>query len=246
MDLGGDFRDPEVGFKSPPRPKAINGVINAFSRATSAATVSQWYFHRHAIPTTSSKAIMSAALHHSTTTLFGTICFSTLVALLVRLPLMVAPRRIAALAHMFCFNFISSPVAALTNPLTLTYGAIHSQPLIPSSRAISNLRFIDTAGFGTGNRQPRTAYRLSKMLLTATRGVTALSLGIGAWVTARDSNGGSGYGYIVGLIAGAIGWGVLGATEGCLSNIVDACLVCVGSEGPNGGHCREAQMVFGG
>ncbi|PUU76487.1 hypothetical protein B9Z19DRAFT_990456 [Tuber borchii] len=222
------------------------GVTSGIQRATSAATVSQWYFHRHAIPTTSSKAIMSAALHHSTTTLFGTICFSTLVALLVRLPLMIAPRRIAGILHMFCFNFIASPVAALTNPLTLTYGAIHSQPLIQSSRAVGNMRFVDTAGYSASGKHPRTAYKLSKMLLTATRGVTALSLGTGAWVAARDSNGGSGYGYIVGMIAGAIGWGVLGATEGCLSNIVDACLVCVGSEGPNAGHCREAQMVFGG
>jgi len=108
------------------------------------------------------------------------------------------------------------------------------------------MRFVDTAGYGAGGKHPRTAYKLSKMLLTATRGVTALTLGTGAWVAARDNNGGSGYGYIVGMIAGAIGWGVLGATEGCLSNIVDACLVCVGSEGPNAGHCREAQAVFGG
>lgn len=79
----------------------------------------------------------------------------------------------------------------------------------------------------------------------------ALSLGVGAWIgTARSGNGegvvgGSLYGYIVGMIAGAIGWAVLGATEGCLSNVVDAVLVCVGSEGAEGGHCREAMVAFG-
>jgi len=215
-------------------------------RATSAATVSQWYFHRHAIPTASSKAIMTAALHHSTTTLFGSICLSAMLALLVRLPLFVAPRRFVGIIHLFCFQFIASPIAALINPLTLTYGAIHSLPLLTSSRATMNLKFVDTAGFGPG-RHPRTAYRLSKMLLSAARGVTAMSLGIGAWVAAaRHVNGGSVYGYLVGLIAGCIGWAIIGATEGCLSNVVDACLVCVGSEGSGGTHCREAQMVFGG
>ncbi|KAL7274350.1 hypothetical protein RUND412_002764 [Rhizina undulata] len=221
------------------------GISSGLQRATSAATVSQWYFHRHAIPTTSSKAVMSAALHHSTTTLFGTVCFSSLVALLVRVPIMVVPARIAGVIHLLCFNFIASPIAALTDPLTLTYAAIHSQPLIPSSRTMANMRFSPSAAHGVP-RHPRTAYKLSKMILSATRCVTALSLGIGAWIaTARDANSPSMYGYIVGMIAGAIGWGILGATEGCLSNIVDACLVCVGSEGVGGAHCREAQIAFG-
>ena len=112
------------------------------------------------------------------------------------------------------------------------------------------MRFIDTSGFGAGHH-PRAAYRLARMLLSGTRAVMALSLGVGAWVgTTRGSGegvvGSSMYGYIVGMIAGAIGWGVLGATEGSLSNVVDACLVCVGSEPGEGTHCREAHMVFGG
>lgn len=85
------------------------------------------------------------------------------------------------------------------------------------------------------------------MILTAARGITALTLGTGAWVAAaRNVDGGSAYGYLVGLIAGSIGWAILGATEGCLSNVVDATLVCVGTEDGAGSHCREAQMVFGG
>jgi hypothetical protein len=215
-------------------------------RATSAATVSQWYFHRHAIPTPSSQAVMSAALHHANTTLFGSICFSAFLALLVRLPLLIAPRRFVGIIHLLCFQFVASPIAALINPLTLTYAAIHSQPLLASSRAVLNLKFVDTGGYGRSHH-PRVAYRFSKMLLTAARTVAAMSLGIGAWVaSARSVDGGSVYGYLVGLIAGCIGWCIIGATEGCLSNVVDATLVCVGSEGGGGTHCREAQLVFGG
>jgi uncharacterized membrane protein len=85
------------------------------------------------------------------------------------------------------------------------------------------------------------------MLLTAARGVTALTFGVAAWVTAaRNVNDGSMYGYVVGLIAGSIGWAILGATEGCLGYVVDATIVCVGSEDGVGSHCREAQLVFGG
>lgn len=226
------------------------GVLSGFQRATSAATVSQWYYYRHSIPAVPSKDVMNAAIHHSTSILFGTICFSSGAALMVRLPLLVLPRRMLGIVHLFCFNFIASPINALISPLTLTYAAIHSQPLIASSRAISGMRFIDTSGFGAGHH-PRSAYRLAKMLLSGTRGVMALSLGVGAWVgTTRGPGegvlGSSMYGYIVGMIAGAIGWGVLGATEECLANVVDACLVCVGSEPGEGTHCREAHMVFGG
>ncbi|KAF8468370.1 hypothetical protein BDZ91DRAFT_771793 [Kalaharituber pfeilii] len=225
------------------------GVLSGFQRAASAATVSQWYFYRHAIPAVSSEDVMDAAVHHSTTILFGTICFSSFAALMIRLPILVLPRGIAGFVHMFCFHFIASPIATLTHPLTLTYAAVHSQPLIYSSRAISSMRFIDTSGFGGSTHHPRAAYRLAKMLLSGTRAVMALSLGVAAWINTTRGGGSVGaslYGYIVGMIAGAIGWAVLGTTEGCLGNVVDACLVCVGSEPGEGSHCREAQMVFGG
>ena len=85
----------------------------------------------------------------------------------------------------------------------------------------------------------------------------SLALGFGGWVhTARtlklDDAGfrGSLYAYIVGLIAGAIGWGVLGAMEGVLACIVDAVVVCWGSEVGSSGqgevrYCREAGSLFG-
>jgi hypothetical protein len=85
------------------------------------------------------------------------------------------------------------------------------------------------------------------MLLSAARSVTAMAMGVVAWVAAaREVNGGSAYGYVVGLVAGAISYAVIGATEGCLTNVVDACAVCVASEGAGGSRCREAQAAFGG
>lgn len=64
---------------------------------------------------------------------------------------------------------------------------------------------------------------------------------------------GSLYAYIVGLIAAAIGWGVLGSVDGVLTGVVDAAVVCWGSEmqGQSGGrgegrYCREAGWLFGG
>lgn len=227
------------------------GVASGLQRATSAATVSQWYYYRHSIPAVPSKDVMNAAIHHSTSILFGTICFSSGAALMIRLPLYILPRGIAGIIQSVFYNWIASHIVALTNPLTLTYAAIHSKPLIASSRAFAEMKFIDTSRYGGVKNHPRAAYRLAKMLLSGTRVVMSLSLGAGAWIaTTRGSGegvfGSSMYGYVVAMIAGAIGWGVLGATEGCLGNIVDACLVCVGSESGGGTHCREAQMVFGG
>lgn len=65
-----------------------------------------------------------------------------------------------------------------------------------------------------------------------------------------NSMRGSLYAYVVGLIAGAIGWGVLAAMEGVLAGVVDAAVVCWGSEvGSTQGearYCREAGWLFGG
>lgn len=71
---------------------------------------------------------------------------------------------------------------------------------------------------------------------------------------------GSLYAYVVGLIAGAIGWAVLGAMEGVLGGILDAVVICWGSEmgrgrlgeveeeddGEDGvgGYCREAGALL--
>jgi len=52
----------------------------------------------------------------------------------------------------------------------------------------------------------------------------------------------------VGLIAAAIGWGVLGAIDGVVAGVVDAVVVCWGSERSRGEgvrYCREAEDLFG-
>jgi len=251
-------------------------IISGVQRSTTAATVSQWYFHRNAIPAVTSRDVVSAALGHALTTVFGTISMSTLLALGIRLPLLVLPQRISNLITVFAYHFIPTPIAALTNPLTLTYAAIHSQPLTAASRGLSQMDFLAPQRPTTtltpaslprkGSAQqvdqscaPLLPYRLSKLILHATRFIMAVALGFAGWViTSRqlrierpDGAGvrGSAYAYVVGLVASFIGWGVLGAMEGVLSGIVDAVVVCYGSEKRMatgaGGYCMEAQWLFG-
>ena len=245
-------------------------IIAAVQRGTTAATVSQWYFHRNAQPAPSSREVVSAALNHSMTTIFGSISLSTLLALLVRLPLLVLPRRVATMMHLFFYTFIPTSIISLTNPLTLTYAAIHSQNLATSARGLTQMDFLSPNAPTTtltprafrGNRSahaPLLPYRLAKLLLHATRIIMATGLGFAGWVmTARQlritipSGGGitgSAYAYVVGLVAGFIGWGVLGAMEGILSGIVDAVVICYGSEtrmaSGGGGYCMEAAYLFG-
>jgi hypothetical protein len=243
-------------------------IISGIQRATTAATVSQWYFHRNVLPAPSSRDVVIAALQHAGTTLFGTICFSTLLALLIRLPILLLPRRLVGAVAIFTYSLIPAPIAALLNPLTLTYAAIHSQPLHPSARGLSQMTFLTSGGPTTSlnprsfssrtHHSPLLPYRLAKLLLHATRFIMAMALGFGGWVaTARqltvtlpDGAGfrGSAYAYVVGLVASFIGWGVLGAMEGVLSGIVDASVVCWGSErgmAGGGAYCLEAGYLFG-
>ena len=240
-------------------------------RATTAATVSQWYFHRLTVPAPTSRQVILAALSHATTTSFGTICLSTLLALLVRLPFLILPRRFLACFTLCAYPLIPVSVQTLTNPLTLTYAAIHSQSLNTSSHAISRLSIISPTNNPNSNTRAfsrRAAhnphnhllpYNLSLLLLRATRLIMSLALGFGAWVntarqlTLQNAAGqtirGSLYAYIVGLIAAAIGWGVFGSLDGVLTGVVDAAIVCWGSEtqgrGGEGRYCREAGYLFG-
>lgn len=246
------------------------GVLSGIQRATTAATVSQWYFHRLTVPAPTSREVINAAFSHATTTLFGTICLATLLALVIRLPFLILPRRVLALVGICSYTVIPSSIATLTNPLTLTYSAIHSQSLTTSSRALARLSFLApnaprSANFRARNSIPRVplhSYTLSLLLLRATRLITSLALGFGGWVsTARsltltNAEGapgstvkGSLYAYVVGLIAAAIGWGVLGAMDGVVAGVVDAVVVCWGSEVGRGQgevrYCREAEWLFG-
>jgi hypothetical protein len=249
-------------------------MIFGIQRSVTSATVSQWYFHRLAVPAPTSTTIVQAALTHAGTTLFGTIALSTGLSLLVRVPLLILPQRLTMLLGVAMYSLIPTPIAILINPLTLTYASIHSQPLAVSARGLTQMHFLAPSNTTTslhpntfaaprardgwtGDNAPLLPYRLAKLLLYATRFMMSLALGFGGWVsTARtlklEDTGfrGSLYAYIVGLIAGAIGWGILGAMEGVLGCIVDAVVVCWGSEVGSSGrgevrYCREAGWLFG-
>ena len=244
------------------------GVVGGIQRAVTAATVSQWYFHRLVVPAPTSRQIVQAAIGHALSTLFGTICFSILLGQLIRLPLILLPSRLSSLLSLFVYSFVPTPITALTNPLSLSYAAIHSQPLGASARGLSQLTVLSPSVAATSsvypfsrprsNHVPLASYKLSKLILHATRFIMSLALGFGGWVTtARNltipgvvgETRGSLYAYVVGLIAGAIGWSVLGSVEGIIADIVDASLICWASEvgiyGREARYCREAGWLFG-
>ncbi|KAI8630916.1 hypothetical protein F5Y19DRAFT_39685 [Xylariaceae sp. FL1651] len=240
-------------------------VMSGVVRATTAGTVSNWYFHRNLQTLTSSNEIVKGALGHSTTTVFGTICASTLLSLAVRLPILILPRRISSIFEFIGWRLAPRPVSVLTNPLALTYASIHSLPLMESASQLSRIQFLSTGPTTTltpsaFSRRDQTAslmpYRMAKLLLHATRFVMSTALGFAAWViTARqlqiqsqgsDGIRGSAYAYVVGIVASMIGWGVLGAMEGILSGILDGVLICYASERrlERATYCIEAAKLF--
>ena len=200
------------------------GVIAGVQRATTAATVSQWYFHRLSQPSPSSNEVVKASLIHATSAMLGTTCLSTFLALLIRLPLIILPRRVASVITLCAYSLVPTSLAALTNPLTLTYAAIHSQPLAISARGLSQLHFVskttptttlNPGAFAPSSGSTLVPYRLAKLLLHATRFIMSFALGFGGWVSvahnvklAGGGFKGSLYGYLVGLIAATIGWAI--------------------------------------
>ncbi|POS83134.1 hypothetical protein EPUL_006319, partial [Erysiphe pulchra] len=245
-------------------------VISGIQRSTTAATVSEWYFHRNIKPSSNSAEVVTAAFTNAITTQFGTISLASIISLIIRLPLLLLPRRIIGLLSILIYSWVPTPINTLTNPLTLTYAAIHSQPLHISAQNLSQMSFLTfqtpantfppPRSFYARNhlQSPLLPYRLAKLLLHATRLVMAIGLGFSGWVvTAKklkialpEGNGirGSAYAYVVGLIAGFIGWGVLSAVERILSGVVDASVICWESEKGTSGagtYCAEAGFLYG-
>lgn len=245
------------------------GVISGIARTTTAASVSQWYFHRLVVPSPSSPQIVQAALRHSVEVLFGTICFSASIALLVRAPFLVLPKRLSSLLSIMAYSVTPTPLVTLTNPLTLTYAAVHSVPLSVAARSFEGIAFFGPSisleqfspqslpGSEMDTSTSLRSYCLSKLILHSTRLVMSFALGFMGWIATAydiDISGsmfhGSLYAYVVGLIAGIIGWSVLGAVEGIMDAVVDAAIICWASEVGNSYHearyCREAGELFGG
>lgn len=215
------------------------GVSSGIQRAATSAVVSQWYFHRHAQPSVPQKEVVKAGAIHALSTSFGSVCASSLFALLTRLPLLALPKRFSGILSLGVYMLFSAPIMNLTQPLTLSYASIHS---IPLSLAASGIRDYPSRHW--------TSYRTAKMLLSAARVTTALGLSTVSWVASarKGSDGGSLYGYIVALIAGVIGWAIVGAVEGMVSIIVDSSLVCYNIDATNSregrSHCLEAVAAF--
>ncbi|KAK9462496.1 uncharacterized protein V1516DRAFT_621057 [Lipomyces oligophaga] len=223
------------------------GVFSGVQRVTTSIVVSQWYFHRTENQESSSSLVMRC-LKQSLSVFSGTTCFASFISLLIRLPLLMLPRRVVAFISVSINNIIPAPIAMVTSSLTLSFAGISSQSLMTASREMPEMRTMDLGSRQSFN-DTWTAYRLSKMLLSAARVLTALVLGFGAWVhAAQDVNGGSLYGYVVGLMGSAIGWVVLGSTEGNLSMIVDSTFVSFAIDRLSGsnGHCIEADVQFAG
>lgn len=226
------------------------GIVSGIQRSITSTAVSQWYFHRHANRRVCSISTVASGLRSAMTTHFGTICFYSFLALLLRLPLLVMPTRMVSWIQLFVYNILPSSIISLTDPLVLCHAAMSSQDLIKSSRTISNLRYIDHGHNNPTSTNPHSwiAYRLSKQILLSCRLITSLSLGFCAWVhAAYYQNAGSSYGYTLGLITGFSVWIVLSASEGLLSKIVDSAFVCFAIDNSGRGmHCIEADELFSG
>lgn len=243
-----------------------SSVIAGIQRSLTSATVSQWYFHRRVEPKPTSRQVAEASFWHAVGPMFGSICLSTFLTIALRLPLMVLPRRFAAFVSLCVYQFIPTSAVMLTNPLTLTYASIHSMELRRAAHGLRQLSFVSHStptttltprSFSSPSGHELVPYRLSKLLLHATRFVMSLALGFGGWVnTARtlelagSTRQGSLYAYVVGMVAAAIGWGILGAFEGVMGFVLDALIVCwgseVGSQGTGWSHyCEDAGLLFG-
>lgn len=180
------------------------GVVSGIQREITINVVLDWYNEERS----GSKRFELIDDRH-----FGTICYSSLLRLLIRLPLMILPKRLVGLLQLFIYNFLS--LDKLSHPLTLTYAIIHDQDLSSASRRL------------VINHRSLQVYRMAKFLLLAARALTSVGLGFAAWIRADDN---SLFGYVAGLIGGFMGWYVFGATEGSLGIIIDGMYVCKESE----------------
>lgn len=217
------------------------GVVSGIIRSTVSASISQWYFHRHELPRQPNRTIVKAAFVYSVSSQFGTICFASLIHLFIRLPFLILPKRIVRIVQTIVFNLLNAAPLWVVSPLTLTNSVINTQSLLDSARAVNNLRSLQ-------NASAHSIYSLSKLVLTSARLVTSTIMAFACWVHAASfTNGGSLYGYIVGMVGGFIGWAILGATEGVLSQIVDAAFVCYALDhvvNIDSGHCVDADNLF--
>lgn len=213
-------------------------MLSGLQRAVVAALVSDWYFYRHHAANTSSAVIASAAFTHSTERLFGTVCLSALVSLLLRLPYLLLPSRLLSGFALALSPFRVATTAALTNPLVLTYASTHSRKYSESANRLWELAL--------DKRKNASFVALARLFLHAQRLCASLAFGFGGWVSAaKMTAGGSRNAYVVGLAAGGIGWTVLGCAENVIGQVMDSVLICWASEGDSEARfCVEAHNIL--
>ncbi|ODQ53274.1 hypothetical protein SAICODRAFT_56724 [Saitoella complicata NRRL Y-17804] len=241
------------------------GVFSGIQRVITAATTSQWYFYRYALPPTPSRQVANAALGTAVTTCLGTICLSSFLSISLRLPLLALPRRVHAILQLFVFSLVYAPFGRMAQPMTLTFAGVERVPLSGAARVCERLWLLaassvdDVRGGIGGVRESGggggawSVYRLAKSLLSACRLTTSLTFGLLGWIYAARVHDHSLYGYIVGLVSGAVGWTIVGGVEGGVSAVVDAVFICYALDVERGkgeaavgvGHCREAGRCFG-
>lgn len=202
----------------------------------------------------SGSALIKVHVHRCLAYQMGLVCFSSFIVLMTRIPMLVAPSRMSRiLQHGFR---LSSTLTLVSSPLTLTMATICNMPLdqvcerlsrSPLPTSTNNFPPTPASGLYSSNdtqhehHQPSPhnhthnqqsfqrattsafTYNLAKVLLTTSRATMAIIFSIGAWVHASMYYK---YAYILGLLAGFIGWIVLGAMESTLGATLDALYVC--------------------
>ncbi|ODV91990.1 hypothetical protein CANCADRAFT_55741 [Tortispora caseinolytica NRRL Y-17796] len=224
-------------------------VFSGIQRVATSSTVAQWYFYRHCVPPVPARIVLVTSLFHAVTTLIGSVCFSSFTSLMLRIPLLILPKRLSNGIQLLFYQILPISVVAITHPLTLSFSAITMTNLSHSARVLATQGHVDFGKNVIGSRFHRFnptwgPYRLAKLILMAARILTALILGFMAWIRAEYLASGA-YAYTVAILASFIGYTVLGATEGALSMVVDSAYICHAVDQKNGGgHCAEADRVF--
>ncbi|ODQ63130.1 hypothetical protein NADFUDRAFT_80842 [Nadsonia fulvescens var. elongata DSM 6958] len=206
-------------------------IIAGIGRAATAATVGQYWFHKNTFPSVSPDRVIVAALQYAISTQFGSICLSSLITLLLRLPLLLAPTRLFPLLRLL---HIPINITLNMTPLAMARNRLRtlSDPLSLTRSIITGSSLLNAFP-----GQQSAEYWIAKLFISSTRIVVCLMFGFFAWVHAttatpdrNDSTsttiGGSLYGYIVGLLVGWWTWVVMSGSGAVVDGVLDGMVVC--------------------
>ncbi|EEB05738.2 choline transmembrane transporter [Schizosaccharomyces japonicus yFS275] len=219
------------------------GFLSSVHRSAVSILVCQWYFYRQVESHIPTNLMVSQSFSYAFTHLYGMCSLASLLNVSTRVPLQSLPKTLRRISQLIYYLFSTTSVAFVASPFTVTYAAIYSISYQNALKALFRLDQLDLLSWR------ERSYRLSKLMLRATRIIMALAIGASAWLVSLRHEGVF-YGYIVGLIGGLLGWFTMGPIEGGLGMIVDALMISSAidvssSQGdPNGAHCFEAWRLF--